>query len=71
MEEKAYNSLSTKVRNALHRNRAKSFPPLTGFHSPLVDTKPWELPIRDLLKIKGIGPAAIKEIAQVAEKLCV
>lgn len=51
-----WHHLSTRVLNALQRHG---------------EATPWNLSVAKLIRIPGIGPDSIKEIAAAAEKCCV
>lgn len=68
MEDKAYNSLSTKTKNALRRNELKGDRWFRTSGPPI--TKPWNMTVKNLVWVKGIGPAAIAEIARATERYC-
>lgn len=72
ISDKCFESLSTKTKNALRRNRGKDG--FRGHDSGIATYRalmPWSLSVSELLQIRGIGPAAIKEIAAAVEKHCV
>lgn len=55
--EKFWSSLKTSTRNSLLRYYQ--------------DPQPWNMSVKELIRIPGIGPAAIAEIARLTEKHCV
>lgn len=55
-----WSRMSTKTRNALLR---------TGFIT--TSSQPWNYTVKELIRIPGIGPHAIAEIAKLTEKYCV
>jgi len=57
---KFWKSLTTKTRNSLLRS---------GFITR--DSQPWNYSVKELIRIPGIGPTAIAEIATLTEKYCV
>lgn len=56
MEEKFWQSLTTGTRNALARGKC---------------TDPWNWTIKGLIRIPGIGPSKIAEIAAAVQKHCI
>lgn len=56
--DKFWAGLKTSTRNSLQR------------HCPDV-TQPWLMSVKELIRIPGIGPAAVAEIAKLTEKHCV
>lgn len=61
---KFWASLRTSTKNALARHFAAR-------DTPLYDTQPWEMSVKELVRIPGIGPQAVAEIAKLTEKYCV
>jgi len=59
-----YHNLSTKVKNALRRHAEY----LRG--QGLAEIKPWDMSVKDLLRIPGIGPAKVREIADAIYRSC-
>lgn len=62
--DKFWKSLKTSTRNSLRRHLAR----VVGEET---DCQPWLMSVKDLVRIPGIGPAAIAEIARLTEKYCV
>jgi hypothetical protein len=56
--DKFWKSLKTSTRNSLKR-----------YHPDMEE--PWLLSVKELIRIPGIGPAAIAEIARLTERYCV
>lgn len=58
--DKFWSNLKTSTRNSLQR--------AGYFHN---DPGPWNMTVKELIRIPGIGPQAIAEIAKLTEKHCV
>lgn len=56
--DKFWAGLKTSTRNSLRRYLPE-------------EERPWELSVKTLIRVPGIGPQAIAEIARLTEKYCV
>lgn len=65
MAEGFWKRLGTQRRNALLKDQAWR----AEHGKPIVE--PWDQSVKELLRIPGIGPGALREIAEAVEKSCV